>query len=349
MGILRIKGTIDIAQFWPIGSADADTTKIKLIVSENSFEYKKEGDTKFMPVSIFWDAISRGQVSKSVVTTSKKTGDKTITVRLQGVDTPELHYHAAPLSKSGDATEEKRKAFNEINKDRRQCFAESATVALAKHLKQFADAAGLIKAVFETNVGEPADSVDTYGRFVGNISINGAQDINLWLIENGWGHPGFYTSMTKEEIETIMDAWEKGKKKSNRPGSAVLKNANKFDFNLMYRKPKKGVEIPFTMGEDAGEVLMPKIYRRQVSWLVSKKAKVISSATSFQSYLKKKPDQLVLLKDFLDNDLNSATVLNLNEFISPENFVLKSPEDFVFKEKPGTLVNGSGKKIAEWK
>lgn len=348
MGVLRIRGTIDIHQFWPIDSSDADTTKIKLIVSENSFEYKKEGGTKFLPVSIFWDAISRGQVSKAVVATSKKTGEKTITVRLQGVDTPELHYHAAPLSKSGDITDEKREKFNEINKDRRQCFAESATVALAKHLKQFADAAGLIRAVFETNVGKPADSVDTYGRFVGNVSINGGHDINLWLIENGWGHPAFYTSMQKEEIAIILEAWKKGKKKANRPGSSVSMNANKFDFNMMYRKPKKGVEIPFTMGEDAGEVLMPKIYRRQVSWLVSKKAKVISSATSFQSYLKKKPDQLVLLKDFLDNDLNAAVVLSLDEFLSSENLVLKKPEELVFKEKPGSLADANGKKITDW-
>jgi len=348
MGILRIKGTIDLIQFWPNGSSDADTTKIKLVVNENSFEYKREGATKFSSISVFWDAISKGQVSKAVVTTSKKTGDKTITVRLQGVDAPELHYHAAPLSKSGDITDAKRKLFNEINEDRRQCFAETSTVALAKSLKQFANADGIMNAVFETNVSEPGDSVDTYGRFVGNIRVAGDHDINLWLIENGWGHPAFYTSMSKEEIGTILDAWKKGKKKANRPGIAGSKNANDFDFDLIYREPKKEEEIDFTMGEDKGKVLMPKIYRRQLSWLISKKAKIITAATTFKAYLKKKPDQLVLLNDFLVNNLNSAKVLSLDEFISADNMVLKNPEDFVFKEKPSFLVNSSGKKITEW-
>lgn len=348
MGSLRIKGTIDLIQFWPIGSSDADTTKIKLIVNENSFVYKKEGATKYLPISVFWDAVSKGQVSKEVVTTSKKTGEKTITVRLQGVDTPELHYHAAPLSLSGDVTDAKRKLFNEINKDRRQYFAETATVALAKQLEQFANNNGIINAVFETNVDEPGDSVDTYGRFVGNIRVGGDHDINTWLVENGWGHPAFYTSMVKKEIETILDVWKKGKKKPNRPGAFVSKNANDFDMNLMYRKPKKNEEIDFTMGEDKGKVLMPKIYRRQLSWLVAKKAKVITAATTFKAYLKKKPDQLVLLNDFLINDLNSAKVLGLDEFISADNKVLKNPEEFVFKEKPGILVNSRGEKITKW-
>jgi hypothetical protein len=28
-GMLRIRGTIDLSQFWPSGQSDADTTKIK--------------------------------------------------------------------------------------------------------------------------------------------------------------------------------------------------------------------------------------------------------------------------------------------------------------------------------
>ncbi len=348
MGTLRVYGVIDIIQFWPKGSSDADTTKIKLIVDKSSFEYKKEGATKFSKTNVFKGAVSRGQVAKEVITTSKKTGLQTITVRLQGVDAPELHYKAAPL-KGGTVTDAKRKKFNDLNEDRRQCFAETSTAALAKHLKPYADNFGIIPAIFETEVNEPAEAVDTYGRFVGNIRVGGNHDLNVWLVENGWGHPAFYTSMSKEEIGIYLQAWKKGKKKPNRPGKSISKNANNFDWDLVYRKPKANVVIPFTAGEDKGPVLMPKVYRRQVSWLVSKEAKVITASTTFKAYLKKKPDQLALLNDFLDNGISSAKIFALDEFVSPDNKVLKNPEEFVFKEKAGTLVNANGVKITKWK
>ena len=39
MGIFRVRGTIDIAQFWPSGESDADTTKIKIAVGADSFAF----------------------------------------------------------------------------------------------------------------------------------------------------------------------------------------------------------------------------------------------------------------------------------------------------------------------
>ena len=104
MGTLRIHGTIDIKQFWPNGSSDADTTKIKLVVGEDSFEYKEDDEKDFSKTNAFKDAISKGQGSKPVINTSKRDGTQTITVRLQGVDAPELHYRAAPLKKTNDVS-----------------------------------------------------------------------------------------------------------------------------------------------------------------------------------------------------------------------------------------------------
>lgn len=348
MGTLRISGNIDLIQFWPVGSSDADTTKIKLVVNQQSFEYRKTGAKKFSKTSIYTGAVSRGQVSKEVITTSKKSGLQTITVRLQGIDAPELHYKAAPLKKTNDVSDAERKKYNETNEDRRQCFAETSTVALAKHLKQYANVNGDIKAVFETEVNEPGEAIDTYGRFVGNIRI-GTHDINIWLVENGWGHPSFYTSMSNEEIALYMAAWKKGKKKTGRPGKSLSADAGKFNWKLLYRPHKKDEPIKFTMGEDKGKVLMPKIFRRQVAWMVAKKAGVLDKSTKFKEYLAGKPDQLVLLNDFLDNGVNSSKVFSLDEFVDAKNKVLKAPDELVFKEKAATLVNASGTKITKWK
>lgn len=228
MGTLRIHGIIDIVQFWPLGSSDADTTKIKLVVNTNSFEYRKTGSRKFYKTKAFVGAISRGQVSKEVISTSMKTGIQTITVRLQGIDAPELHYKAAPLKKSNDISDAERKKYNETNKERHQYFAESATMALEKNLKKFTNSNGEIKAIYESEVNEPGDAVDTYGRFVSNVRI-GSHDVNTWLVENGWEHPAFYTSMSKEEIDVFLQAWVKGKKKTGRPGKSLSKDAGKFN------------------------------------------------------------------------------------------------------------------------
>lgn len=347
MGTLRIKGTIELTQFWPVGSSDADTTKMKLIVGEDSFQFKATGENDFKKTTVFQSAISKGQGVKPVINISKRDGGQSIIIRLQGVDAPELHYKAAPLKKIPEITVSKRNKFNELNKERKQHFAESATVALAAHLNRFTSTES-VEATFESEIDKPFEVVDTYGRFIGNIYIGNANDNNLntWLVENGWCTPAFYTSMLKEEIEVFLAAWLKGKKLTGRTGKSIIKDATRFNWNLLYRQP--GTVENFAISEDKGKTIMPKIFRRQVAWMVAKKAGVITSRTSFKSQLQKSPDQLVLLSDFLINGITASKVYALHDFITTEGSILKKPEEIVFQEKPGTLVGPTGKKIIEW-
>lgn len=347
MGTLRIKGIIELNQFWPAGSSDADTTKIKLTVDTGSFEYRAAGQSAFKKTIVFEDAISKGQGTTPVINVRKSDGVRTITVRLQGVDAPELHYKASALKKSSGVSDTQRAAFNSNNKERRQHFAESATVALAKSLKPFA-ANGVVKATFYSEVNHPFEVVDTYGRFIGNIKIGAGRDINVWLVENGWCTPSFYTSMSNQEIETFLKAWKKGKKLKGRTSQSVAYEAAKFDWKLLYRDPKKETIPPFSIGDDKGKSIMPKIFRRQVAWVVSKKAKVVDATTGFKAFLQKKPDQLVLLKDLLDNGVSASPVFALHDFVNNKAVIQKKPEELVFQEKPGTLVNKNGKKIVDW-
>lgn len=90
MGVLRIHGTIELGQFWPQRSSDADTSKIKVSVGEGSFAYSATGKT-FKGTRVFEDASVRGAAAGPVIEKGR------ITVRLQGIDAPELHYRAAPL------------------------------------------------------------------------------------------------------------------------------------------------------------------------------------------------------------------------------------------------------------
>ncbi len=346
MGILRINGSININQFWPLSSSDADTTKLKLVINPNAFLFKKSNKDPFVPTSVYFGAVSKGTISTPVINTSKKDGTQTITIRLQGVDAPELHFRASPLKRSDDITADERKRYNLLNEDRRQYFAESATVALGKKLKNFANDSGIISAIFETEVEFPADAVDTYGRFIGNIIIEDNLDINLWLIKSGWAVPTFYSSMKVEEIEALLAAWKNGKKKKYRIGSYFSYDADEFDWELLYRKPP--LEKKFNIGEDKGLIIMPKIFRRQTAWQVINKAGLLKGNVSFKNYLKNMPDELLLLQDFIENSVHSAKVYHLDEFISTDNKILKKPEEFIFKEKPGILVNSYGKKLLHW-
>ena len=347
MGTLRIKGTIELNQFWPLGSSDADTTKMKLIVEEDSFQFKATGENEFKKTAVFHNAISKGLTVKPVINTSKRDGVQSIIIRLQGVDAPELHYKAAPLKKSPEITDAKRKKFNDLNKERRQHFAESATVALAAHLKYYTTTDS-VEAIFESEIDHPFEVVDTYGRFIGNIYVGNAieNDLNTWLVENGWCTPAFYTSMSKEEIAIFLSAWLKGKKIKGRTSKSIIKDAGRFDWDLVYREP--GSVENFAIPEDKGKSIMPKIFRRQVAWMVAKKAGVITPKISFKAQLKKSPDQLVLLNEFITNGITASQVYALHDFITDEGRILKKPEEFVFQEKPGTLVGPTNKKITEW-
>jgi endonuclease YncB( thermonuclease family) len=133
VGLLRVRGQIDISQFWPVGSSDADTTKVKVIVDANSFAFAADR-VIFKPTHVFDNAFVRGASRKKLIDSSSR-----ITVRLQGIDAPELHYRAGPLQRDRpEVTDKKRELYNQLNKvERRQYQAESATVALAKKLSNF--------------------------------------------------------------------------------------------------------------------------------------------------------------------------------------------------------------------
>ena len=130
--LLRITGRIHLEQFWPVGTSDADTSKIKVDVTPGGFAWAADGET-FKVTHAFDNARVQGKSRDPII----KNG--CITVRLQGIDAPELHYKASGLPSSRpDATAAKRKAFNAWNKtERRQYWAESATVALADRLADF--------------------------------------------------------------------------------------------------------------------------------------------------------------------------------------------------------------------
>ncbi len=336
-GLLRVQGKIELKQFWPSGLSDADTTKIHLTITDPTFEFAAD-HLNFKPTQAFENAFVRGASTKKLIDAQNR-----ITVRLQGIDATELHYRAGPLQKKDnpDVTEAQRKTYNEINgTERRQYLAETATVALSRKLNGFATG-DVVECIMVSLVDHPFEVVDTYGRFVGNIRVgaNFATDLNIWLAEEGWCFPTFYSSMENEEIEILLKAMKKAGKKNVFKFYSTKLNA--FDPKLVFRKPPVSPDP----GKDKGPVLMPKLFRRQVIYEMEKAAKIFKG--TYKQFLEKKPDWVFELEDFMKAGVHSATPRKLSEFVSGTTFTLK-PHQLVFKEKFSTVVDGNGKIIKEF-
>jgi len=332
MGLLIVEGRIDIAQYWPLGESDADTTKVTV----DRFLFSPTEDEKAAKVTtIFEGAKCRGKVSKEVI---DKKGR--ITVRWQGIDAAELHYQAqAEVKKDDPALAKKKEAFHAVNKRYRQHLGETATVRLQEKIQALAGAESTIPCRVTTYVEHPGEVCDTYGRFVGNIIVGDNHDLNLWLVENGWAFPTFYSSMRSAEIEAFLLATRKAK------GKGIWRHyshdLSTFEWNLVYEKG------PFNEKADTGPVVMPKMFRRLVAFRTNKKSGIISG--TFERYLRAKnpPEACFLTADFLQHGITAATPHFIYEFVKSSNITAR-PEDLIFQEAPSTLVDGDGKKITNW-
>jgi endonuclease YncB( thermonuclease family) len=217
--MLRVKGTIDLSQFWPTGKkgnilSDADTIHVQ-VNPATSFEFEGDVTRAFDYAWITTRKNKDGTRSPIYVIVSQATANAHIKVRLQGIDAPELHYRV----------DQKKPQV-------RQNWGKRTTLELRKFLNGIA-AGTTIDCHVETLVSSPAEVFDVYGRFVGDIMIaqgTGILDINHWLVEKGWAFPAHYNSAKIGEIDTINALWKKGNRGFK---SSIVKAAS----NAMYGVP----------------------------------------------------------------------------------------------------------------
>lgn len=341
MGLLKVTGTIDLEQFWPVGGSDADTTKIKLTVAAGAFKYSESGSGGWQTVKLFDDAEVRGKGGRTPIV---KNGQ--ITARLQGIDAPELHYR--PQMPRGPKTDEQREAFLEVNEEYRQHLAETSVVALVKKLRTFGAAA--VRCEVTTAVEKPNHVFDTYGRLVGDLWVgSGARRLNVneWLVSAGHAYPAFYNSMAEDEIERLLRA-----SRPNRAGKLLWRrlrrSVGKFDEELIFRRPSADPE--FDPSADAGPVLMPKLFRRQAQHFALNYAGFTTD--DFKTWLSaQKSDRYFLLDEFVD-DPNTAQEHQLADLltVSGADFrIAKAPDQIIVKEAASTLLDADGTPITDWR
>jgi endonuclease YncB( thermonuclease family) len=342
-GLLQMQGTIALRQFWPIGRSDADTTKMVLSVSPGAIEFRKNNSSPFHPTHVFDHAVVKGKTRKPPV----KNGQ--VTIRLQGIDATELHYRPSPLSPSEKKglSAAKLNAYHLVTHSYRQFLGATAT----KALRDFLASAGkdTLDCHVTTQVDEPGEAFDTYGRLVADIEVTmGGKTVNInqWLVEQGWAFPTFYSSMTNDEINTFIGLAKTARAKKSGVWKLLSKTIGAFNFNLL--EPK--ANDLSVLASDKGPVILPKLYRRQTNWAARSKAKV--SSQTFQNFLAAgsggKPDACFVTADFLANGVHSAAHRTLNEFVVAGKTIKFEPDGLVFGEAPSALIGADGKPITQF-
>lgn len=353
MGTLKITGKIALKQFWPAGHSDADTTKLMIKVGKDAFQFAADGKN-FKPTKIFVDAKVKGKGRPTAVVKNKNLLYPTITIRLQGVDAPELHYNIVgqPSKKvPGTKLQLSDAQFNKVKKENkpqyRQYMAETATVQLAAKLAKYADDKGELTCTFIShNIESPSDVCDIYGRFVGDILVNEDQlNVNQWLLRQGLAFPAYYTSMREAEIKALTVEVKKARLRKTNVWGLYSPKVDKFNWELQCRESDKPKQ------KDTGKIVLPKLFRRQYIFALYEKAGVqLGSFTTFMNFQK---EDKVILTQYI-GQYHKASDANKKMLESPLSYYLsndsltRQPEELTFTEKDCKLIGANAKEITKF-
>ena len=329
-GLLEVHGTLSVQQFWPRGTSDADTAQV--VVDKFLFG---PSASKLKQTKVFTSAVvKRSEGAKTGQAAISKKGE--VTVRLQGIDAPELHFR--PTYEHTNVKQ--NAAIKAYNGDFRQPLGEAAANAMHQLVQGLGS--DPLPCIVRTRVNQPNDVFDMFGRPIGDIYVKmGASevDLNHWLLQHGWAFPTFYTSMQDDEIEEILSI------------AAVAENAGKGVWasytakatNLNLKLLNPGANATFSASKDKGKVTMPKLFRRASTWSVGTSAKLFTG--TFGDYLRAHSDDCWTTKSFLSGGAAKTTKKRLHDFISSTNTFTSTPGGLVFGEGNSFVVDKNGKAI----
>ncbi|HEY1336309.1 MAG TPA: thermonuclease family protein [Bryobacteraceae bacterium] len=332
-GLLKVTGTIDLSQLWPKGESDADTATV--VANADGFAFSADGSEKGLRRTRVFEGAQIG--SKDVIHSGRK-----VTVRLQGIDAPELHFPPGV----------KRKGLKGNGGFFRQLQGETSTARLAAFL-----AKGLPKVVaceVVTRIDKPNDAFDMFGRLIGDIVIDSGSkkiNINQWLAQNGWALPAYYNSMNPDEIRALQKLCKEAQKK----GRGIWPHLNSvIDKPDLLRFRKGGSFTKQEEKADQGPFVIPKLFRRRVRYSVLELNKL--GPATFKDYLAGKPfkgekkgtkDAWTTVAAHKKDPTMKAPNDSLADLLGPGNKFQAAPGDIVFFEAPSTL-KANGKNVTKW-
>jgi endonuclease YncB( thermonuclease family) len=363
-GLLIIDGVIRLEQFWPKGKSDGDTVKITIAKGvTDAFKFARPPSAKTRVVHTFDDALSYDakalplksiKFATKVVTQPRgkaNVGVRQVTIRMQGIDTPELHYKIYDPRTIVQIPKPNRK----VNIEYYQPLSASATIKL-RQLIQAVGTEDRLPCQFRTRVDTAAEAIDKYGRFVGDIWVAvGGTEINLndAMLEQGLAVPAFYESMLKDEIAKKIVAAKTGAAVADRLSKHYRAKVGKLNKRLKYAPfTARAKTNPPKIGSDQGPVIHPKLYRRLCAWTILRDGKAKRKSgpipSTYEGYLREDESlkTIQLARDFLKRG-KAAPKLDFFRFFK-SNALKLDPEEIVFPEAQSNLFTSNGKPILGW-
>jgi len=345
--VLEAIGTLETGQFWPCGNSDGDTVKM----TAQRFRYRRSGQAGWKSSKVLWKAKVKGKGKPKRIVSDAGV----LTIRLQGIDAPELHYPTSTLAviKKDDQTQAQRRKFLEVNDNYRQCYGKTAAQQLHNLLAGSSKAT--LRCIFRTKVDEPNDICDVYGRFVGDVivQLGGKQiNINQWMLEVGHAFPAFYNSLEADEIEALIGLSKKGRQKAKSVWQCYKNNANDFsvfDFNEVHDKSDRE---PEATAADC-KALLPKFFRRFAAYQVNFASGMFGGTFADYVVQHAKQDQYFDTKEFVDEGPLAALARGLSALFDTAQFhstqvLAMRPEDMVFREASSTLIDNNNQPVTKW-
>ena len=258
-GLLEVDGSIDIAQFWPVGSSDADTSQMRVDIAGEVFRFRPNDDAPFQVTHALDNARVKGSARQRRDSERQDHGS-----------TSGHGCSRAALPADRRKEEEARVpvASSSVSSSPRP-----ETLALAGFFQGIGP--GPIQCTVRTAVDTPDEVFDTYGCLVGDIFVRSSGsdvDVNHWIVEHGWAYPAFYSSMSELEITTIVDLANQ----AFDGGLGVWPHLDDFAraahlTSIWCSAARVSAPDP---PADVGSVVAPKLFRRLAAYVVNKKAKM---------------------------------------------------------------------------
>jgi endonuclease YncB( thermonuclease family) len=342
VGLLSIKGTIDLQQFWPNGSSDADTCHVKL---QGPFTFTSD-DGITQETHVFEHAIFIDEDGKDNPVLQTRADSSSMKVRFQGIDAPELHLQPRKPKDVGWLPPWQYQLFQQYGSRRkyRQHLGETATVNLKTLLQNEGESPA--ECTVTTKVNAPNEVFDAYGRFIGTITTkinNQDTNLNLYMVEQGWCFPTLYSSLSPQEIQDFRRAAQTARTERKLLWNYYQPAIGRLDLRLLYREEHTNPKpIP---DEDTGDVIFPKMFRRLCLYTALYKARMVTK--TFRQYLEDLKDYCFPFEEFLEQGPTAARIYQLSDFVNSYEEFDPWPEDLIFHEKPSTLLDKTTRQVLD--
>jgi hypothetical protein len=354
MGYVEVQGTVDLKQFWPHGGSDADTVKfipdLTTAFWVNGLTRIAVGDQfKIGGVYLKEDDDPRIEKFKAIMKGSSK---EYFTVRLQGIDAPELHYF--PNFRDDDfdgvwSTWIDKKIW--ARQSFRQPYAKLCTDFLINDARRILDLdkptteSMPVKAKLVADGDSIHAVIDPYRRVIGKVELindSASVVINDLALKQGFAFCSFYSSMTLTEIDRLFSLFKThadGKTKSTLVRN-MSKRLHHFEASLWTSASAADDDRDDNNSDVFPQKCFdPKIFRRCVDWIGLRQ--VYPTTPPLLRHMQGSDEQVVLIGDFraANGDWDAATKRTLGSLIKDDGSLDYDAGTIVFKANQAKIVD----------